>query len=106
MYFPRQQSRLSFPALTSSSPLLVQCPALLPTSCPDRKGAAPKDYSGWEGVRLDKDTPVSATLGPVFPPGLLLKWGTDLGHIKSIEAKSRWGSDTQGTLLGHFFFFF
>lgn len=42
MCFPLQQSCLSFPAVTSS-PLLAHHPALLPTSCPDRKWVAPKE---------------------------------------------------------------
>lgn len=36
-------------------------------------------------ARVDKETPVSTTQEPVFPLGLLLKWGTNLGHIKSLS---------------------
>lgn len=47
-------------------------------------------------VWVDKDTPVSTTLEPVFPLGLLLKWGTNLGHIKGLF---REGGDAQGTFF-------
>ena len=53
-------------------------------------------------ARVDKDTPVSTTREPVFPLGLLLKWGTNLGHIKKVcwNRKCSEGGDTQGMFLG------
>lgn len=48
--FSVQQSCLSLTAVTSPSPLLAQCPALLPTSFPDRKWASRKILGwGWGG---------------------------------------------------------
>lgn len=89
--FPRPYNNpfLSFPAVTSSPSSHPSCP---PSS--HFLAMAGNELPQWIAINgvgvgvgvgslvVDKDTPVSTTQEPVFPLNLLLKWGTNLGHIK------------------------
>lgn len=80
---------ISFPAVTTSPSSHPGCPpsshflALAGNEPPQWIAINGAGGGGGGSLMVDKDTPVSTTQQPVFPLDLLLKWGTNLGHIKS-----------------------